>query len=88
MIFYLDEVVTNTNLITYNDGLNYGRFDAPDLKIHEYRIEISREDFIREIQAKFWDCLCEMRKDDKATVKIHLSNGVVLASIKNIRISA
>jgi len=67
MIFWMDEVVTNTNLVTYNDGLNYGRFDSPDLKIHEYKIEIDREEFIRKIQDEFWDCLCEIREDDKVT---------------------
>lgn len=67
MIFWIDEVVTNTNLVTYNDGLNYGRFDATDLRIHEYKIEIDGKEFIRETQDEFWYCLCEMREDDKAT---------------------
>jgi len=67
MIFWMDGVVTDTNLITHNDGLNFGRFDSPNLITHEYKIEIDRDEFITEIQDKFWNCLCEVREDDKAT---------------------
>ena len=67
MILYVDGIATNTNLITYNDGLNFGRFDTPGLRIHKYKLEIDKDEFIKEIQDEFWHCLCEVREDDKTT---------------------
>ena len=67
MIFWIDGVVTNTNLITYNDGMNFGRLDTPDLRIHKYKLEIDKDEFIEEVQDEFWECLCEIREDDHAT---------------------
>ena len=67
MIFWIDGVVAKSDSVTYNDGLNFGRFDAPGLRIHKYKLQIDKDEFIREVQDEFRECLCEMREDDKAT---------------------
>ncbi len=67
MIFLIDGIIKDTNLITYNDGLNFGRFDVPGLIIKNYSIEIEKDEFVQQLQDEFWRCLCEIREDDKAT---------------------
>ena len=67
MIFWMDGEVAKSDLVTYNDGLNFGRFDTPGLRVRKYRLEIDKDEFIREIQDEFWDCLRKVREDDKAT---------------------
>lgn len=50
--------------ITYNDGLNYGRFDSSDLEIFPYEYSITKEEFITLMSCSYERCLAEIRRDD------------------------
>ena len=47
-----------------NDGLNYGRFDAPGLEVHTYELVVTRGELIKAFSAAFDSLVAEMREDD------------------------
>ena len=60
----VDNTDVDLSLVTYNDGLNYGRFDAPELAIHDYAAFFPRADFIRLLSASYAKCMTELKHDD------------------------
>ncbi|PML75731.1 hypothetical protein [Enterovibrio norvegicus] len=50
--------------ITYNDGLNYGRFDSSEIEVFPYEYSISKEEFVSLMSRSYEEGLEEIRKDD------------------------
>jgi hypothetical protein len=48
--------------VSYNDGLNYGRFDSREILPYEYSID--KEEFISLMADVYQECLEEMKLDD------------------------
>jgi hypothetical protein len=61
----IDQQVVNPNIVTYNDGLNYGRFDSDNIEIHSYRFFVERDDLVEKFSAIYWDCSEQIRQDDE-----------------------
>ena len=66
----VDNTDVDLSLVTYNDGLNYGRFDAPELAIHDYAAFFPRADFIRLLSASYAKCMTELKHDDEITGEV------------------
>ena len=66
----VDNTYVALSLVTYNDGLNYGRFDAPGLEIHSYAAFFPRTDFIRLLSADYAKCMAELKRDDERTGEV------------------
>lgn len=52
-------------MLRTNDGLNYGRFDAPGLEVHSYEFSATAEEIIGAFSKAFDDLVTEMRVDDR-----------------------
>ena len=50
--------------ITYNDGLNYGRFDSSEIEVFPYEYSIAKEEFVSLMSSSYEECLEEIRRDD------------------------
>jgi hypothetical protein len=50
--------------ITFNDGLNYGRFDSDEIEVFPYEFCIAREEFISLMSGSYKNCLEEIKADD------------------------
>lgn len=47
-----------------NDGLNFGRFDAPGLEVHSYELCVSADELVVAMSAEFDALVEEMKVDD------------------------
>jgi hypothetical protein len=62
--FFVDGATIEPPLLGTNDGLNYGRFDAPGLEVHAYEVRIGIEEVLAAMSAEFEKLVEEMRTDD------------------------
>ena len=63
----VDNADADLSLVTYNDGLNYGRFDVPDLEVHTYSLFFPRAEFVRLLGDVYDKCIAELKRDDEIT---------------------
>lgn len=61
----IDKTDVDRSLVTYNDGLNYGRFDFPGLEIHNYAVFFPQADFIRLVSTDYLRCMDELNDEDE-----------------------
>ncbi len=66
MNVYINESEVDKSLISFNTGLNYGRFDYEGLIIENYRIILSVAEFIDTIQSEYLSIRDEIKLDDDA----------------------
>ncbi len=52
--------------VTYNDGLNYGRFDAGNIDIFSYEFVLTKSEFISLMSVSYQQCMVEIKADDEA----------------------
>src|SRR5689334_4389619 len=62
--FFVDGATIEPALLGTNDGLNYGRFDAPGLEVHAYEVRVGIEEVLAAKSADFDKLVEEMRTDD------------------------
>ncbi|MCO1335834.1 hypothetical protein MO867_15980 [Microbulbifer sp. OS29] len=55
---------TSCEDITYNDGLNYGRFDLCEFEVFPYKYSIGKDEFVSLMYRTYEDCRKEIRRDD------------------------
>ena len=46
MQIFIEGKPIDAHAVTYNSGLGYGRFDAPDTHVHGYELRLSREELL------------------------------------------
>ena len=61
----VNDVEANINSVTFNDGLNYGRFDTEAINVFPYQFEISKNDFISLMSENYRQCMDEVKVDDE-----------------------
>ena len=61
---FLDGAPVDRAILGTNDGLNYGRFDAPGLEVRRYELLASAEEVIAAFSSAFTVLVEEMRVDD------------------------
>ena len=66
----VDNADADISLVTYNDGLNYGRFDAPDLEVYPYSAFFPRAEFVRLLADIYDKCNVELKRDDEITGEV------------------
>jgi hypothetical protein len=62
--FFVDGEALEQALLGTNDGLNYGRFDAPGLEVHAYEVRVGIDEVLAAMSADFDKLVEEMRTDD------------------------
>ena len=62
--FWLDGQSVEASVLATNDGLNYGRFDAPGLEVHTYELVVTRGELSAAFSVAFDSLVAEMREDD------------------------
>lgn len=60
----LDGQPTPANDLGTNDGLQYGRFDAPGLEVHSFEFTVGADELVEALSAHFSELVAEMREDD------------------------
>ncbi len=60
----VDQQVVPAELVTYNDGLGYGRFDKGDIEVHSYSLYVDRESLIEKLHETYQVCCEEIKRDD------------------------
>ena len=66
----VDNADVDLSLVTYNDGLNYGRFDTPGLEIHDYAAFFPHAEFVRLLSGTYAKCIAELKHDDEITGEV------------------
>ena len=61
----INESVVDNGFISFNTGLNYGRFNFEDLIIDNYKIILSIQEFIGSIQQDYKSIREEIKLDDE-----------------------
>lgn len=51
--------------VTYNDGLNYGRFDSGNIDIFSYEFTLTKSEFISLMSVSYQQCMTEIKADDE-----------------------
>jgi hypothetical protein len=69
VVCFVDGARVDPSLLGTNDGLNYGRFDAPGLEVHTYEVRIEIEELLPAMAGAFDDLVVEMRTDDRLDVE-------------------
>ncbi|UAB71459.1 hypothetical protein INR79_06085 [Vibrio sp. SCSIO 43132] len=60
----IDSIETLSRDITYNDGLNFGRFVSKEVQVYPYEYVISKFDFIDLMSGSYEKCVDEIMQDD------------------------
>lgn len=64
MIFNLKGQPVESNLVSYNDGLNYGRFQESLKNVHPFIIELKLSEFIKLLEPEYNSIMEDIRADD------------------------
>lgn len=63
MEIYLNNTLTEPSLVTYNDGLNFGRFFSHNIVL-DYKIIMSKTNFFKLLEKPYHVALEEIKADD------------------------
>ena len=63
MEIYVNNTLTDPSLVTYNNGLNFGRFLSHN-KVLDYKIIMSKARFISLLETPYQKALDDIREDD------------------------
>jgi len=55
---------TSIDEISYNDGLNYGRFDSSEIEVFPYEYSINKDEFVSLMSRTYEQCREEIKLDD------------------------
>ena len=61
----IEGVEVEMESVTFNDGLNYGRFDSRNIDIYSYEFSLTKSEFISLMSASFQKCMVEIKADDE-----------------------
>ena len=67
MVIYIDGNRVDPTTVTYNSGLNYGRFDADGILVESYTLVLDRDALINRLRSHYDRCVRELKHDDEIT---------------------